>query len=134
MEMYGSEKVYHVPGYDDRWLCVDCKDELIEQIVTVCFVDDILGGGATMPFDNGIARYITAETIIKIKFPVDHKGRAYTVCKYCDMYSIYANQCRITQEHIVNPDKYVGCECPLSEVDETETESEVDVSGELDIV
>lgn len=44
MEMSGSEKVYHVSGYDDRWLCVDCKDELIEQIVTVCFVGDILGG------------------------------------------------------------------------------------------
>lgn len=64
-------------------------------------------------FDSGISRYIHAQAAVTVHFPVDEKGNEYICCEACRYYSMNIRRCKLTDEVIVFPGKYVGGECPL---------------------
>lgn len=72
-----------------------------------------------MPFESGIKRYIKARAVVEVGFPVDDRDNEYIRCEYCPFYSPTARRCRLTEEVVPFPMKYVGGECPL-ELQESE--------------
>lgn len=66
-----------------------------------------------MPFDCGVAKYVFASVEASIPFPVDFNGVVYDSCAYCRLYHKSQNQCFLTKEYIVEPQRKVGFECPL---------------------
>ena len=67
-------------------------------------------------FESGVASYIKAEAIIRVKFPVDEKGRAEIACKHCPYLSSNERMCQLNKEPVAYPNKFVGDMCPLREV------------------
>lgn len=76
-----------------------------------------------MPFESGIGKYIHAAAKVDVYFPVDDKGNEYIRCELCPFYSSTVRRCRLTEEVVPFPSKYVGGNCPL-ELEESE-----DVNG-----
>lgn len=72
-----------------------------------------------MPFESGIPDYVHAQAIITVHFPIDERGNKYIACEYCRYYSRSTNRCRLTDEPIAFPAKYVGGQCPLEEIEYT---------------
>lgn len=72
-----------------------------------------------MPFESGIKRYIKARAVVEVNFPVDDRDNEYIRCEFCPFYSPTARRCRLTEEVVPFPNKYVGGECPL-ELQESE--------------
>ena len=73
-----------------------------------------------MPFESGISRYVHARATVDIYFPVDERGVEYVRCDKCRYYSDSSRRCKLTDEVIPFPTKYVGGACPALEVEEGE--------------
>lgn len=75
-----------------------------------------------MPFESGIPRYVKAQATVTVFFPVDERDNEYIRCEMCRFYSSNTRRCRLTDEVIPFPTRYVGGECPLQEITESEEE------------
>ena len=69
-------------------------------------------------FDSGISKYIKARATVTVYFPVDEKGNPHINCEMCHLYSGTSKRCKLTDEVIAFPSKYVGGRCPLVEIEE----------------
>jgi hypothetical protein len=66
-------------------------------------------------FDSGISKYIKAKATVEVCFPGDEKGNEYICCMRCKFYSGTSGRCRLTEEVVPFPSKYVGGLCPLEQ-------------------
>lgn len=76
-------------------------------------------------FETGVASYVEAEATVKVFFPVDRKGVAHICCRQCDMFRSAVYKCGINGAVCWNPEHYVGANCPLHPVNDTEGETNV---------
>lgn len=72
-------------------------------------------------FDDGVRNYIKTYAVIEVNFPVDDKGNADVSCSQCPYYSRYGRECQLNKTIVAYPEKYVGQNCPLVQVDDAET-------------
>ena len=71
-------------------------------------------------FDSGCKRFIKARAVVEVSFPVDWKDNAEIACKHCPFYVRATQKCALNGAVLNYPEKYVGYECPLIRVEETE--------------
>lgn len=71
-------------------------------------------------FDSGVKGYIKARAVVEVNFPIDWKDNADIACKHCQFYIRATQRCALNQEIVNYPEKYVGHECPLIQVEVTE--------------
>ena len=71
-------------------------------------------------FDTGVMRYIKARAVVEVNFPIDWKDNPDIACKHCQFYIRATQRCALNQEIVNYPEKYVGHECPLVQVEVTE--------------
>ena len=71
-------------------------------------------------FESGVKGYIKASAVVEVNFPIDWKDNADIACKHCQFYIRATQRCALNQEIVNYPDKYVGHECPLIQVEVTE--------------
>jgi hypothetical protein len=71
-------------------------------------------------FDNGVKRYIIAQAVVTVGFPVDWKDNAEIACKHCNFFVRATQRCGLTQQIVNFPERYVGTECPLVPIEEVE--------------
>lgn len=71
-------------------------------------------------FSSGVKRYIKAQATVQVSFPVDWKDNAEIACKHCQFYIRATQRCALNQEVVNYPERYVGSECPLIQVEVTE--------------
>lgn len=76
-------------------------------------------------FDSGVAKYIKAQAVVTVGFPVDWRGNAEIACKHCPFYVRATQRCGLTQDVVNYPEKYVGETCPLEPIIETEVTEDV---------
>lgn len=69
-------------------------------------------------FDSGVSAYIRAQATVTVSFPVDSKGNSAICCSQCQFYSRNNRICQLTKSISAYPDKYVGDDCPLKNVEE----------------
>ena len=62
-------------------------------------------------FDSGVADYVRAYAVVRVGFPIDHKGNADVNCYQCPFFR---------RSYSTYPSKYVGDNCPL-DIEEPET-------------
>ena len=65
-------------------------------------------------FDSGVKSYIVGRAVVENHFPVNWKGEPDVRCELCKFYSRAGRSCRLNQEIIEYPDKYIGSLCPLN--------------------
>ena len=71
-------------------------------------------------FDSGVSRYIKARATVEVGFPVDWRGSVEIACKHCEFFHKNSSRCGLNH-HVVNyPERFVGSECPLEIIEETE--------------
>lgn len=68
-------------------------------------------------FESGVARYIKAAAAVEVNFPVDFKGNADISCKQCPFFSPSRRICQLNKQICEYPDRNVGSNCPLKEVE-----------------
>lgn len=68
-------------------------------------------------FESGVASYIVGVAEVKVYFPVDDKGRQEIACKHCPYLSSNERICQLNKEPVAYPNKYVGAQCPLQEIE-----------------
>ena len=71
-------------------------------------------------FDSGVKAYIKARAVVEVNFPIDWKDNPDIACKHCQFYIRAMQRCALNQEIVNYPEKYVGHECPLVQVEVTE--------------
>lgn len=71
-------------------------------------------------FESGVASYIKAYAVVEVSFPVDDKGRAEVSCKHCPYLSVTSKICQLNKSPVAYPEKYVGQNCPLQEIEKKE--------------
>ena len=71
-------------------------------------------------FDSGVKAYIKARAVVEVNFPIDWKDNPDIACKHCQFYIRATQRCALNQEIVNYPEKYVGHECPLVQVEVTE--------------
>lgn len=76
-------------------------------------------------FDSGVAKYIKAQAVVQVGFPVDWRGNADIACKHCPFFVRATQRCGLTQDVVNYPEKYVGETCPLEPIIETEVTEDV---------
>lgn len=64
-------------------------------------------------FESGVKSFITGETVIKVKFPVDFKDRADISCRQCPYLSSNEKMCQLNKQPVQYPSRFVGYYCPL---------------------
>lgn len=69
-------------------------------------------------FETGVKRYIMAQAVVTVGFPVDWRDNAEIACKHCNFFVKATQRCGLTQQIVNYPDKYVGECCPLEEITE----------------
>ena len=69
-------------------------------------------------FDTGVSRYIKAQAMVEVGFPVDWRGSVEIACKHCPYFSRSTGRCNLTQSVVNFPDKFVGEQCPLEPIEE----------------
>lgn len=62
-------------------------------------------------FESGISDYLHFPLEVDITFPIDNKGSPVICCKYCKLFT--GHRCALTEEVILDPEKYVGYHCQL---------------------
>ena len=75
-------------------------------------------------FDTGVKRFIRAYAVVEVGFPVDWRDNAEIACKHCPHYVRATQMCGLNRAVVNYPEKYVGSECPLEIIEETEGETE----------
>jgi hypothetical protein len=73
-------------------------------------------------FDSGVKKYIIAQAVVTVGFPVDWNERPDIACKHCQFYVRSTQRCALTQDVLNFPDRYVGANCPLEEITEEQGE------------
>lgn len=64
-------------------------------------------------FESGVSGFIHTKAVVNVCFPIDNKGVSAVSCNYCKYYSRYNRQCKLTDEVVPYPERYVGNDCPL---------------------
>lgn len=76
-------------------------------------------------FDNGVERYAKSKVTAYVYFPIDSKGEVHACCNMCRFYHRNTNRCMLNnQPGSYEPNKFVGAECPLQLIEETEGETQ----------
>ena len=75
-------------------------------------------------FSSGVKRYIKAQAVVEVNFPVDWRDRAEIACKHCQFYVRATQRCGLNQQIVNYPDNFIGYDCPLVPVDEKEEETD----------
>lgn len=65
-------------------------------------------------FDSGVKSYVIGTATVENHFPVNWKGEPDVRCELCKFYSRSGRACRLNQEIVEYPDKYIGSKCPLN--------------------
>lgn len=65
-------------------------------------------------FDSGVASYIVGTAQVEVAFPVDFRGNPDVRCSQCRYYSITSKRCKLNDEVVHYPEKYIGANCPLN--------------------
>ena len=68
-------------------------------------------------FSSGVKGYVKARALVETKFPIDWKGNVEIACKHCNYFVRSTQRCGLTQTIVNFPEKYVGVECPLVQVE-----------------
>ncbi len=71
-------------------------------------------------FDSGVKGYIKARAVVEVSFPIDWKDNAEIACKHCQYYIRATQKCALNSEVVNYPEKFVGANCPLIQVEVTE--------------
>ena len=71
-------------------------------------------------FASGVTSYVHAQATVDVFFPVDQRGNADINCTQCFFFREASRRCGLTGEISQYPQKYVGSNCPLREVEEDE--------------
>lgn len=71
-------------------------------------------------FESGVQSYIFGKCTVLVSFPVDFRGRADISCNQCQFYHRSTRTCFITKDIIPYPEKYVGDNCPLEKMEDSE--------------
>ena len=71
-------------------------------------------------FESGVSGYVHCIATVDMHFPVDARGNAYIQCDMCRFYRRSTNRCNLTDEIILNPNKYVGNYCPMQTITDKE--------------
>lgn len=73
-------------------------------------------------FESGVKSFIKTQATVTVMFPVDFKDHTAINCMQCKFFSRHSGICQLTKEISEYPTKYVGRNCPLTPVDESEGE------------
>lgn len=68
-------------------------------------------------FETGILGYIKARAVVETYFPIDKKGNAEVACKHCNYFVRATQRCGLTQTIVNYPEKFVGNDCPMVQVE-----------------
>lgn len=71
-------------------------------------------------FDSGVADYVHAYAVVKVNFPIDHRGNADVSCYQCPFFRRNYSTCGLNGAICQYPQRYVGADCPLN-IEENET-------------
>ena len=71
-------------------------------------------------FDDGVKGYIKATATVEVHFPIDWRGSVEIACKHCPYYVRANMRCGLNQSVVNFPEKYVGSDCPLVQVESEE--------------
>lgn len=71
-------------------------------------------------FDSGIKGYVKAEAKVVVYFPIDLKDNVEIACNHCPFYVRATQKCALNGAVLNYPEKFVGRECPLIQVEVTE--------------
>jgi hypothetical protein len=71
-------------------------------------------------FDSGVRGYVKAQATVTVYFPIDLKGNVEIACKHCEYYVSSLRKCGLNQKIVNFPERYVGSECPLEQVEVNE--------------
>lgn len=69
-------------------------------------------------FDSGVASYVHTQAVVDVYFPVDFKGNADVSCNQCPFLRRQSRSCALNNMVVAYPEKYVGDNCPLFQVEE----------------
>jgi hypothetical protein len=76
-------------------------------------------------FSSGVKRYIKAQAVVEVGFPVDWRDNAEIACKHCQFYVRATQRCGLNQQVVNFPERYVGTDCPLEPIEEMEEKKDV---------
>lgn len=65
-------------------------------------------------FETGVKSYIVGTATIEVFFPVNWRGEPDVRCELCKFYSRSGHACRINNQVVEYPEKYIGSQCPLN--------------------
>lgn len=68
-------------------------------------------------FDSGVKGYVKAEAVVTTYFPIDWKGNVEIACKHCNFFVNSTRKCGLTQTVVNFPERFVGVDCPLEQVE-----------------
>lgn len=68
-------------------------------------------------FETGIRDYIHAAATVVVHFPIDWQGREHVACRHCPFLSSNERMCQLSKKPVHFPDRHIGPDCPLKEVD-----------------
>lgn len=67
-------------------------------------------------FESGISDYVHFPLTLDVTFPVTLKGKPVIACEFCRLFT--GRRCVITEEVILDPEHFVGYNCPLDKKEE----------------
>lgn len=68
-------------------------------------------------FDTGVSGYIKTAATVYVNFPVDMRGNKAIACIHCPYLSNNQRMCQLNKVVVDYPEKYVGVDCPLKEIE-----------------
>ena len=73
-------------------------------------------------FDTGVSGYVRTHAVVRVNFPIDMRGNEAVACVHCPYLSSNQRMCQLNKEPVAYPEKYVGVNCPLEEINKSEGE------------
>ena len=64
-------------------------------------------------FESGVKAYVIGTATVENPFPVNWRGEPDVRCEMCRFFSRSGHICRLNQELVEYPEKYIGSRCPL---------------------
>jgi hypothetical protein len=68
-------------------------------------------------FDTGVKGYIKARAVVEVSFPIDWRDNPEIACKHCNFFVNSTRKCGLTQTVVNFPERFVGVDCPLEQVE-----------------
>lgn len=68
-------------------------------------------------FDSGVKGYVKARAVVETNFPIDWHDRPEIACKHCNYFVRSTQRCGLTQTIVNFPERHVGVDCPLTQVE-----------------